>query len=135
MCSQKANTLCGSLTRTVRLCDQGKQLYLDSSRTDEELQGLAEIIAASPFSNEELEHILCYQVAPVCSSNLFQCPGGEWALFPPDELIPNCLHHQSAKPFQPGKRRPLLWLLSLVPTPEPYFLLRRVARLRQNARR
>ncbi len=80
--------------------DAFSELYLDSYRTEPELEHLGELIADSPFSNEELEHILLCEVAPVCAPNLLCWPGGEWALFPPDELIPNCLKHQLSNPWQ-----------------------------------
>lgn len=114
----------------VQVWDAFSELYLDSYRTEPELQHLGELIADSPFSNEELKHILVSEVSPVCGPNLFCLPGGEWAGFPPDTLIPGCLERQLANPYSQGARKPLLsffcWLLYL----EPCLLLKRVERIR-----
>jgi hypothetical protein len=120
----------GAALDRVQVWDAFSELFLDSYRTEPELQHLGEIIADSPFSHEELEHILRCEVAPVCAPNLFCFPGGEWLMFPPDKLIPGCLKHQLANPYQPGARKPLLSFFGWLLYPESYLLLKRVARTR-----
>ena len=98
----------GADIERVQVWDAFSELFLDSYRTEEELQHLAEIIADSPFSNDELEHILRQEVAPVCAGNLFCWPGGEWLMFPPDELIAGCLRRQVKHPYKPGLKKTYL---------------------------
>jgi len=55
----------------VQVWDAFSELYLDGFRTDAELKYLAELIADSPFCSDELEHILLWEVAPICAPNFF----------------------------------------------------------------
>ncbi len=63
------------------------------------------ILAASPYSIEELQEILVDEICPVCYSNLF-CVAGEWAAFDPDWLESSILSRLRS-PF------PRWWRLSL----------------------
>jgi hypothetical protein len=54
-------------------------LYLDTD-TSLSRQWRADILAASPYSLQELEDILVEEVHPVCRLNLL-CVAGEWAGF------------------------------------------------------
>ena len=54
-------------------------LYLDTD-TSLSRQWRAAILAASPYSLEELEQILVEEIHPACRSNLL-CVAGEWAGF------------------------------------------------------
>ncbi len=90
----------------VQVWDVFSELFLDTSRNEEEKDWMAELLADSPFTLEELEHILSHEVSPVCSPNLFEWPGGEWLMFEPDWLIERCLARQKKKPFkQPAHPR------------------------------
>lgn len=118
----------------VQVWDAFSELFLDSYRNEAELQWLGEIIADSPFSFEELAHILLFEVTPVCGGNLFEWPGGEWDLFSPDWLIEECLLRQNKRPFKscgdPDKVTFLIHLLGFGSTCEAYLLLYRVRRIR-----
>ena len=120
----------------VQVWDVLSELFLDSYRNDAELQQLAEIIAESPFSTEELAHILDFEVAPVCAPNLLQWIGGEWAGFDPNWLIERCLQQQRQHPFPSSgcpKEPPLLArVLRLGQSREARLLLSRVQRIRDS---
>lgn len=49
-------------------------------------QDVIDTCAAAPFSMEALHHILMYEVAPICYSNLLNI-AGEWAGFDNDWLV------------------------------------------------
>lgn len=88
------------------------EFYLDTSQDVDDLQRIAQILARSPFSLEEMRHIEVYEVSPVCFGNL-QAVAGEWAGFAPDWLIPRCLQKQQRNAFIPLSERPWLQRLSL----------------------
>jgi hypothetical protein len=89
----------------VQVWDALSEFYLDTSLDKEDLERIAQILARSPFSLEELRHIELSEVEPVCASNLSLLPG-EWAGFTPDWLIPKCLERQRKTPYQPDSRPP-----------------------------
>jgi hypothetical protein len=59
------------------------EFYLDTELQDTDLERIAQVLARSPYSLEELRHIEQREVAPVCRGNLCQV-AGEWAMFAPD---------------------------------------------------
>lgn len=130
---REANQYHADLAR-VQVWDAFSDMFLDTSFGETELEWLAQIIAASPFSMEELGHIVCIEVAPVCVNNLFEWPGGEWAGFSPDWLIPRCLTQQRLNPFRsrgrPDKVPFYVHALALGPCCDAYYLLFRVQRMR-----
>ncbi|MCW5552435.1 MAG: hypothetical protein KIS67_09730 [Verrucomicrobiae bacterium] len=60
------------------------------------------ILAASPYSIEELHEILVDEVYPVCRSNLFSI-AGEWAGFDP-EWLENSILRRLRSPFHRWRR-------------------------------
>jgi hypothetical protein len=82
----------------VQVWDALSRFYLDSEIDQKELEHIAEILACTPFSIEELQDIERHEVQPVCLPNLFIIPGGEWGLFQPDWLIQNCLKRMNSRP-------------------------------------
>ncbi len=61
-------------------------------------------LAASPYSIAELQRILVHEVYPVCRSNLFGWPGGEWLAFD-EEWLQTRILRRLRSPF-----RPLHWM-------------------------
>jgi|ERR1035437_3180580 hypothetical protein len=59
--------------------------FLDTSLQEEELNWVAGVLAASPYSEAEIEEILRYEVAPVCQWNLLDI-AGEWTDFDEQRL-------------------------------------------------
>lgn len=55
----------------VKVWDTLSNLFLDTSWSQDDLEGFAKTIAESPFSLEELGHILFFEVCAVCAPNLF----------------------------------------------------------------
>jgi hypothetical protein len=128
---ERESTEFGADLQRVQVWDAFSELFLDSYRTDEELQDLAEIIAISPFSIEELEHIFRWEVTPVCAPNLLWIVGGEGMMFSPRDLIPKCLAQQQKYPYEPGKVRRQSFFEAITPTAASGSLLGRVKRIRQ----
>jgi hypothetical protein len=56
------------------------ELFLDTELGAADLERVAKILAGSPYSIQELESILLWEVYPACRSNLFWI-AGEWAGF------------------------------------------------------
>jgi len=117
----------------VQVWDALSELFLDSERNDEEQLCLAEVIADSPFSFEELAHILFFEVVPVCGPNLFSM-AGEWSMFDPDWLIEKCLKQQTKHKFlskgDPNKAPLIIRTLRFGPYSEAYLLLCRAKNIR-----
>ena len=61
------------------------ELFLDTSHSSGDLDRIAKTLAMSPYSLEELDTILLWEVYPPCRSNLFSI-AGEWAGFDVDWL-------------------------------------------------
>jgi hypothetical protein len=57
-------------------------LYLDTELYPDDLELLAETLAASPYTTDELKHILLAEVHPACMTNLRQV-AGVWSGFDP----------------------------------------------------
>ncbi len=117
----------------VQVWDAFADTFLDTSFDEERLQSLAATLVYSPFTVEELAHILRFEVTPVCLPNLLAFPGGEWSGFSPNFLIPRCLKQQRMHPFRssgnPDKIRFLMHFLAIPPS-ESYYLLYRAYSIR-----
>lgn len=96
----------GADIERVQIWDTLSEFYLDSYQTDADKERVAQILARSPFSLDELRHIELFEVDPVCWLNLHPF-GAEWAGFSPDWLIPRCLECQRRSPYNPAKKRSL----------------------------
>lgn len=119
----------------VNVWDALSEHFLDTSHTEGELDWIAENIANSPYSFRELGHILFEELGPVCVTNFFQWPGGEWAMFDPDWLIPRCLKRQRRTPFRETKNLdelPFHYHIFCPPFFDAYLMLYRVKRLRDS---
>ena len=117
----------------VDVWDAFSELFLDTSHSDGELDWIAINIAKSPYSFRELGHILFKELGPVCVRNFFEFPGGEWAGFDPDWLIPKCLARQKKYPFEETDNLdeiPIFYHVLSPPFFEAYLMLYRVKRLR-----
>ncbi len=117
----------------VQVWDALSELFLDSYRTVDELDWLAEIIADTPFSFSELGHILFCEVGPVCFPNTLLWVGGEGVGFGPDWLIPKCLGNQEKKRYVASTQSDDLPMWMHLASPlylDAYLLIYRVKRLR-----
>lgn len=118
----------------VQVWDAFSELFLDSYRNEAETQWLGEIIADTPFTFEELAHILLFEVRPVCGPNLFEwC--GEWLMFPPNWLIEKCMEQQRNHPFKSrgNSEKPTIFIHCLgFCAIDAYLLLYRVRRIRKS---
>lgn len=118
----------------AKVWDTLSNLFLDTSWSQDDLEAFAKTIAESPFSLEELGHILFFEVCPVCAPNLFIFPGGEWAGFSSDWLIQNCLKYQRRHIFKTSgnsdRVKFFVHVLGCGPVSEAYFLLYRAQRKR-----
>ena len=63
--------------------------WLDTELVDADFDRIARVIAASPYSQEEIQAIHRYEVAPAVSANLMGV-AGEWAGFDQDWLRARC---------------------------------------------
>ncbi len=131
--SDEANK-CGADVERVQVWDALSELFLDSYRTEDELDALAERIASTPFSFNELGHILFCEIGPVCFPNLLMIVGGEGMGFAPEWLISKCLERQRAKPYQPTARPEAIPFWMHLSSPlyfDAYLLIYRTQRLRK----
>ncbi len=132
---EKESKLLGADLERVQVWEAFSQLYLDSSRDEQDLVWLTEILAESPFCFQELAHILFIEVTPVCFPNVFVYPGGEWMQFDPTWLIQKCQKQQKKHPFKlkgnPDSPNFLIHILGFTPAINAYLLLYRVRRFRR----
>src|SRR6202042_1223499 len=84
----------------VQVWNAISEFYLDTSQDAKDIERIAQILARSPFSIDELRHIEFCEVEPTCYQNLWSM-AGEWAGFSPDWLIPRCLERQRKNPYKP----------------------------------
>jgi hypothetical protein len=61
------------------------ELFLDTSFDEADFNRIARVLARSPYSLEELEHILVSEVHPACGANMLSL-AGEWTGFDPEWL-------------------------------------------------
>lgn len=73
------------------------RLYLDTEIDTWDLLNLAQKLAATNLSSEELDTILYEDVHPICCWN-FTIPAGEWVEFDKDVLIKRISAHKSKPP-------------------------------------
>jgi hypothetical protein len=71
------------------------ELFLDTSLSSDDLDRIANELAQSPYSIEELGAILLWEVYPACRGNLVGL-AGEWAAFDPAWLEKRILNRPSA---------------------------------------
>ena len=72
------------------------ELYLDTSLTDSDIDYLAQRIRPAGYSVEEVERILCDEVAPVFGVNLLQV-AGEWTHWSEAEVREKVTAHLSSR--------------------------------------
>ncbi len=65
------------------------EFWLDTKLDKYDHKRIAEVLAESPYSMNELKDIERYEVAPVLWSNLIDV-AGEWAGWDPDQLNQDC---------------------------------------------
>lgn len=94
----------GADLERVRVWNAFSEFFLDTELDSNDLDRIAEILADSPFSIEELKHIYDKEVSPVCSWNLLLI-AGEWAGFNEDWLIPKCKKQQMKHRFDPNNKK------------------------------
>jgi len=73
-------------------------LFLDTDQTIY-YKNIIQVCAGSNFSIKELQEILFYEVAPVCSANL-KSVAGEWIGFDQNWLISNIFKHTNKKEWK-----------------------------------
>jgi hypothetical protein len=79
------------------------EFFLDSELQPDDLERIARVLAATAYSEGEIERILIGEVYPVCKWNLLTV-AGEWAGFDPGWL------KEKIAPYY-GKRPRLIFLL------------------------
>ncbi len=124
----------GADPERVQVWDTLSEFYLDTYHTEEELQCMGERLATTRFSIEEMRHIALFEVTPVCVSNLFCMPGGEWAGFALDWLIPKCMVQHQKHPFNAhGSNKPPIGIRLLAPLcKDCYSMIDRIDRIRKS---
>jgi hypothetical protein len=94
--AQAPNTLAARRPLWQALSD----LYLDNEPTERDLAWIADVCARSPYSLNEINHIMFGEVYPSLIGNLFSM-AGEWAGFDPEWLINKISQNQSRRTFLP----------------------------------
>lgn len=61
------------------------ELFLDTTLDGHDIERIAETLARSPYTLDELDRILLWEVYPACRANLVSI-AGEWSGFDPDWL-------------------------------------------------
>jgi hypothetical protein len=61
------------------------ELFLDTELQPDDHERIAKMLAASAYTEDEIEEILVGEVCPVCRFNMLS-PAGEWLGFNPDWL-------------------------------------------------
>lgn len=85
--------------------------WLDTELQDFQVDRIARVIAASPYSIEEVIAIHNYEVAPAVSANLINI-AGEWSGFDSEWLNARCRHFAS--------RRQSIWFKSRIALQLPF---------------
>lgn len=81
--------------------------WLDTELADFQLEHIAQVLAASPYSIAEIKAIHLYEVAPAVSGNLAGATG-EWAGFESDWLKDRCRAFASRRQSRCFRARRLL---------------------------
>ncbi len=71
------------------------ELFLDTELMPDDFQRLGRVLAESPYTLHEVEHILYAEVSPVLIWNLLSV-AGEWECFDADMLEEAILKHQKS---------------------------------------
>ena len=82
------------------------EIYLDTELSPDQLELLAKTLAASPYSRDELEHILLAELHPVLAMNLLAV-AGVWAGFDAGWLQARILARSGARFRWPTRLFPL----------------------------
>jgi hypothetical protein len=61
------------------------ELFLDTNLDADDIERLAQALARSPYTLDELERVLLWEVYPACRANLVSI-AGEWSAFDPNWL-------------------------------------------------
>jgi len=88
------------MTERLKVWGAWSELFLDTELSDQDIERIAKILAESPFSRDELEHIYCREVAPVCGPNL-TLVAGEWGYVDSKWLLERCSKQHKAYPYNP----------------------------------
>ncbi len=65
--------------------DALSEFFLDTALQPADYEHIAKVLAASSYTEDEIEHILTDEVCPACRVNMLS-PAGEWIGFDPDWL-------------------------------------------------
>ena len=104
------------------------ELFLDVALSQDDLDRLATVLAASPYSVDELDAILGEELLPVLGRN-GTTPAGEWRAFDPAWLAEAIVRQRSRRLRWPR------WLLPRGLVREPWARLRaRIVELRGGTR-
>ena len=123
--------LFGADADRVLVWDALSQFWLDTELDEKDIQRIAQTLADSPFTPEELRHIEFYEVRSVCAPNLL-CVAGAWAGFAADWLIPRCLSQQHKHPFDSASEGLLSKIrLKLAPSQIPFERIYQIRLLRE----
>ena len=71
------------------------ELFLDTNLDSADVNRIAKALASSPYSLDELDQILLWEVYPACRSNMLSI-AGEWAGFDPEWLESRILRGPSS---------------------------------------
>lgn len=115
------------------------KFYLDTWHDESYLQQVADELADTALSIEELSHIAFFEVMPVCISNILWAwwPGAEWTGFDDDWLIPKCVQCMKNRPFRSSGHRnaPSRYLRMMQPFwLDSYCMVQRVVAIRASRR-
>ena len=100
------------LLARIPLWEALSEFWLDTELADFEFDHIARVIAASPYSLEEVRAIHDYEVAPVVAGNLM-CVAGAWSGFDSAWLDERCRHF--------AERRHSRWFRAKIRLQRPFL--------------
>lgn len=74
------------------------EFFLDTTLDEKDIDRIANILAASPYSEQKIEEILHFEIYPVCKWNLFDI-AGEWAGFDEQWIREKVSRRYDKRPF------------------------------------
>jgi hypothetical protein len=80
-----------------RVWDAFSEFFLDTELQPDDHERIAKILAASAYTEDEIEEILIGEVCPACRFNMLS-PAGEWMGFDPDWLKEKIGRHFGKRP-------------------------------------
>jgi len=86
------------ITERMPVWDALSEFFLDTELQPDDHERIAKTLAASRYSETELDEILAYEVYPACKCNLL-CVAGEWIGFHPDWLKEKIAPRYDRRPF------------------------------------